>query len=338
MMEQPFEMAVKNFSTPGFITRLIDASTVVRVVFVALCCTAAAMPVQAQHTGILRTILEPVSIREDASEPDDELCRPDIWPDIWPDIGPDIRPDDTVELAPPAFDEMMSGVETDSDGDGTPVAEAPNVIGGANEEGKTDWNKTMLQSLFFLGVMHGYRIWYEPDTRAALGGPFFKDYFRAVKHLRGWHDGDSFLTNYIGHPMMGATAGRILLHNTPRERRLDPSFNREYLHSRLKALKFSALFSLQFEIGLISEGTIGHAMPNEHTRTPFSWQDIVVTPTAGTAWLVGEDLLDRYLVRPIEQRTNNRTIRVLARSFLNPTRSMANLMRIKRPWYRDERP
>ncbi|MBX3280210.1 MAG: hypothetical protein KF868_19600 [Acidobacteria bacterium] len=326
MMERPFEMAVKKFSIPVFITRSIDFSTGVRIVFVALCWAAAAMPVQAQYTGVLRTILEPVSIREDASEPDDELCRPDIWPG------------DAVELAPPALDEMMGGAETDSDGDGAPFAEAPNVVGRANEEGKTDWNKTMLQSLFFLGVMHGYRIWYEPDTRAALGGPFFKDYFRAVKHLRGWNDGDSFLTNYIGHPMMGATAGRILLHNTPRERRLEPGLNREYLHSRLRAFKFSALFSLQFEIGLISEGTIGHAMPNEHTRTPFSWQDIVVTPTAGTAWLIGEDMLDRYLVRPIEQWTNSRTIRVLARSFLNPTRSMANLMRIKSPWYRDDRP
>lgn len=328
MMEQSFEMAVKKFSIPGFITRLIDFSTAVRVVFVALCCAATAMPVQAQHVGILRTIMEPVSIETTVPEPDDELCRPEIWPDIGPDDA----------VVPLMLSDMFGGAQTDPDNDGVPVAEAPNVIDRANEEGKTDWNKTMLQSLFFLGVMHGYRIWYEPDTRAALGGPFFKDYFRAVKHLRGWNDGDSFLTNYIGHPMMGATAGRILLHNTPRERRLDPGFNREYLRSRLRAFKFSALFSLQFEIGLISEGTIGHAMPNEHTRTPFSWQDIVVTPTAGTAWLVGEDMLDRYFVRPIEQWTNNRTIRVLARSFLNPTRSMANLMRIKWPWYRDDRP
>lgn len=233
-----------------------------------------------------------------------------------------------------AADDKAGGKSGDAAADDGAAAKS---IGRVSDEAQTNWSGTFKQSLFFLGIMHGYRLLYEPDTRAALRGPFFKDYFRSVKHLRGWSDGDSFLTNYIGHPMMGATAGRILLHNNRYQRRLDPGLNREYLKSRMKAFGFATLFSLQFEIGLISEATIGNAMPNEHTRHPFSYIDIVVTPTAGTAWLVGEDLLEHHLIRRIERRTKNRVIRSLSRSFLNPTRGMANLLRLKWPWYRDDR-
>lgn len=286
-----------------------------RVLKIFLFVLIAATPAAAQPARLPHLFDLPLPVEE----PEDELCRPELW------VG------DPVAPSPTADEEMSGGAET-------PTEDASSAIGRTNEDGRTDWNKTMLQSLFFTGVMHGYRIWYEPDTRAALGGPFFRDYFRAIRHLRGWSDGDNFLTNYIGHPMMGATAGRILLQNTLRERGLEPGLNREYLRSRMKAFGYSTLFSLQFEVGLISEGTIGHAMPNEHSRTPFSYQDLVITPTLGTAWLIGEDVLDRYLLRRIERWTGNRPLRMLARSILNPTRGMANLMRLKWPWYRDDRP
>jgi hypothetical protein len=88
---------------------------------------------------------------------------------------------------------------------------------------------------------------------------------------------------------------------------------------------------------LISEAAIGNAMPNQYSRHPFSYIDIVVTPTVGTAWLVGEDVLERYLVRSIERWTDSRALRIVSRTFLNPTRGMANLMRLKWPWYREDR-
>jgi len=53
--------------------------------------------------------------------------------------------------------------------------------------------------------------------------------------------------------------------------------------------------------------------------------------------LVGEDLLDKYLIRRLDTQVNNKVARVLLRSFLNPTRSMANVLRGKYPWYRDDR-
>ena len=69
----------------------------------------------------------------------------------------------------------------------------------------------------------------------------------------------------------------------------------------------------------------------------MGYVDLVVTPTIGTAWLVGEDAVDRYLIRKIEAKTRNQVVRAIVRTFLNPSRSFANLMRFKPTWYRDNR-
>jgi hypothetical protein len=212
----------------------------------------------------------------------------------------------------------------------------PSMLNPPDSRG-TKWGNVAAQSLFFVGVMHAWRLAVEPDTRAALDGPFFKDYWNAVRQLRGWSDGDSTLTNYIGHPMMGSIAGRILLQNQPASRDLQPGWDRQYAKSMLKAFGYSFAFSVQWEVGLISEGTIGNATPNQYSNHPFSYIDLVVTPTLGTVWTIGEDLLDKYVIRRIERKTDNRAARLFARSLLNPTRSFANLMRIKKPWYRDDR-
>ncbi len=222
-----------------------------------------------------------------------------------------------------------------SDPDDVPAA-LDSTLRNPHETGRQNWGKTTLQSLFFLGIMHSWRLVIEPDTRAGLSGPFFKDHWNAVRQLRGWSDGDNFLTNYIGHSMMGAVAGRIWLQNDPKSRSLE--FNRDYFKSRLKAFGYSALFSLQFEVGLISEGTIGNATPNEYSRHPFSYADIVITPTVGTALLVAEDLIDRYVVLSVENKVRNIYVRSLLRTILNPTRAFSNLLRFKALWYRDDRP
>jgi hypothetical protein len=49
-------------------------------------------------------------------------------------------------------------------------------------------------------------------------------------------------------------------------------------------------------------------------------------------------MLDRFIVQRIENKFSNRVARGLVRSFLNPSRSFANLMRFKYPWRRDGRP
>jgi hypothetical protein len=64
----------------------------------------------------------------------------------------------------------------------------------------------------------------------------------------------------------------------------------------------------------------------------------VITPTFGLGWIIAEDALDKYLVKPVEDRTGNIWIRLALRSTLNPARSFAKAMRGKLPWHRDTRP
>ena len=206
------------------------------------------------------------------------------------------------------------------------------------EVGGFRWGRAVGQSMFFLGIMHGLRLAFDPGSRAGMRGPFFKDYFNTVKRLHGWGDGNPFVVNYIGHSMEGAISGFIQIQNDPKGNQ-EFSMGKTYWRSRLKAMGWAAIFSTHFELGPISEASIGNVglTPRKQAKNPMAWVDLVVTPTAGTAWLVGEDILDRYLVRRVENNSSSRLVRALARCFLNPGRSMSNMLRLKYPWHRDNR-
>ncbi|MDM7921258.1 MAG: hypothetical protein QUS14_03075, partial [Pyrinomonadaceae bacterium] len=88
-------------------------------------------------------------------------------------------------------------------------------------------------------------------------------------------------------------------------------------------------WSTNWELGPISQSSIG----NVGLYGGMAWVDLVVTPTAGTAWVITEEALDRYIIRHYEGKS--RAMKMFLRSFLNPMRTMANLLRLKRPWYRD---
>ncbi len=199
-----------------------------------------------------------------------------------------------------------------------------------------NWEGVLLQSATFLAIEQGYRLATQPGTRNALKGKFFDDWFTSVKATHGWGDGDDFLTNYIGHPMQGSVAANIFVQNDPNGRNQVFNWTSPYWNSRLKATAWSALYSTQFELGPISEATIGNVGYPGHSLSGAV--DLVVTPLAGLGWQVGEDALDKYLVVRIETWTQNRFLLLLARSFLNPTRAFANMMRMEAPWARDTRP
>jgi hypothetical protein len=55
-------------------------------------------------------------------------------------------------------------------------------------------------------------------------------------------------------------------------------------------------------------------------------------------WVLGEDMLDKYVVRRVEDRTTNLGVRIAARVVLNPVQSFANLMNWEYPWLRENRP
>ena len=193
------------------------------------------------------------------------------------------------------------------------------------------WLTAIKQSLLFLGVQHGYAMT-QPKTRRDLKGPFFKDYVRSVKSLHGWEDGGRFFTNYVAHPMQGSLLGFIQIQNDPNGMNLSYDNSNAYWRSRLKALAWSAAWSTQFEIGPVSQASIG----NVGLHGKQTYVDLVVTPIGGFGLLVLEDFLDKHIISMIERR-NSRSfyLKVSSRTFLNPTRSVANLLRFKTPWYRD---
>jgi hypothetical protein len=201
-------------------------------------------------------------------------------------------------------------------------------------QGKFHWGAAVRQSFYFLMIEHGYRLAAESDTRVALRGPFFRDWGASVAGIHGWGDGDTIVTNYVGHPIGGSVAGRIEIQNDPGGRLLEFSNSRPYWKSRLRATAWAALYSTQFEIGPLSEASIG----NVGKVKTAGYVDLVVTPTAGTALIVLEDIADKYLVKKLEARTKSVRKRALYRTFMNPARTAANVLRGKAPWYRDNRP
>lgn len=204
---------------------------------------------------------------------------------------------------------------------------------------KFQWKPALTQAMTFLWIEHSFRLITEHSTRADLRGPFFKDWFQSVRNTRGWRDGDPFLVNYIGHPMQGAVSGYIYVHNDPKSVNQEISMSKAYFKSRMKAMLFSTVYSTQFELGPLSEASIGNVglRPSHTSKHPSAFVDLVITPTLGTVWLIGEDALDKHVIKRLEDRVENRVVRLLVRSFLNPSRSMANVLRGEWMWHRDGR-
>jgi hypothetical protein len=189
-------------------------------------------------------------------------------------------------------------------------------------------------SLRLLLMEHAGRVAFQPKTRRELVGPFFDDYKRSVRMPHTWNDGDGWFVNYLGHPIHGAASGRTWLAHRP-EHDLDLSLSSGYWASRARAARWAALYSLQFEFGLLSEASIGNVGLRPNTT---GWVDHVVTPTGAFAIIVAEDALDKYLVQVVERRTDNRVLRAAARVALNPSRALANIADGRTPWFRTRGP
>lgn len=198
-----------------------------------------------------------------------------------------------------------------------------------------DWDRLGRQSSLFLGVEHAFRLATEPGTRQGLRGSFFSGWAHAAGNLHGWSDGDPFYVNYIGHPMQGAVAGYIWAHNDLDYAGAEIGRNAFYWRSRLRATAYSWAYSTLFEIGPLSEASIGK-IQSRYPQQGFV--DHVVTPVIGLGWMISEDALDKYVIQRLEQRYANPYLRLLVRGALNPSRSFANAMRLKVPWARDDRP
>lgn len=205
---------------------------------------------------------------------------------------------------------------------------------------KFHWKPALVQSGIFLGFQHGFRVVAQQGTRSQLKGPFFRDWRRTVKNLRGWDDGNGFVINYVAHSLQGAVTGRIFVMNSDRASKQTFGKSKQYWESRLKALAWSTAWSAQFELGPVSEASIGNVglRPKPSGHSGMAYVDLVVTPVLGTSLLIGEDAIDKHVLKNWLERKgrSRRSIKIL-RSFLTPTTTIGNLLRLKVPWKRDNR-
>ncbi len=203
---------------------------------------------------------------------------------------------------------------------------------------KFHWKPALEQSGLFLGIQHGFRLM-QKKTQRELDGPFFRDWGNSVKNLRGWADGDNTFINYVGHPMQGAATGRIFVNNSDKSKKLTFGSSKDYWISRMKAMAWSAVWSTQFELGPVSEATIGNVgVKDNYGRSSMAWVDMVMTPTAGTGVMIGEDMIDRYILKNwLEKKMTSRTRIKIYRTFFNPITSFVNVLGGKKPWKRYNR-
>lgn len=207
------------------------------------------------------------------------------------------------------------------------------IVGVTDDDQGTDVLGAFADSLKLLVLEHGIRIGFQEKTRSQLGGNFWRDYRRSVRLPGQWEDTDSWWVNYIGHPIHGAAAGYIWL---DREPGAPKQFSRDsrYWASRARAMAFAASYSLQFEIGPLSEASVGNVGMRPETT---GWVDHVVTPAGAFGFMVAEDAVDRYVVQWAERRVTNPILRVIIRFAANPSRTLTNTASGRYPWHRPDR-
>jgi hypothetical protein len=137
----------------------------------------------------------------------------------------------------------------------------------------------------------------------------------------------------VGHPIEGSVFSYIFRQNDPKYRTVQYGDGREYYISLLRSMAYSAVWHTQWKIGPASEASIGNVML--HASPGFI--TLVDTPTLGALTMLGEPIGDRYLTMGLENRTSNRALIILARTFLNPGRTMGNMTAFRAPWVRDTR-
>jgi Lipid A 3-O-deacylase (PagL) len=212
-------------------------------------------------------------------------------------------------------------------------------------ECRIHWHQLMIEASLYDAFQNAGNLytgyWYRWETDH---GKWLERYYDSVLGWRWdrWKDDNPALDDYIGHPMMGSITNYMWIQNDPKGMTVEQANDWVYWRSRLRALGFSTAFSMMWKFSPFGEAGIGHngdhyfrdhgALTNE-----TGWVELVTTPAGGFAWTLGEDAIDKHLVRKLEQ-TPRRPVTLLFLSFLTPSRATANVFRFRPPWYRDGYP
>lgn len=236
--------------------------------------------------------------------------------------------------------------------------DAPSADSSQPEKEGFHWGRALTESLTFLLIEQAYVVHTDFRWVVSENGIPFNHYWRDYKQSlsewtqSGWDDGDPNWFGYVGHPIQGALTGFIQIQNDPKSRRLEFSRTKAYWKSRLKAALWNTVYSTQWNLGPLSEVTVekygtkdrapwnsngSYPCNTNHCYTGVGQIDIVMTPLGGTGWLIGEDFLDKKVVRRVEDSTDNRFLIDTVRVALNPIRSGANMLHGEHPWYRASR-
>jgi hypothetical protein len=238
------------------------------------------------------------------------------------------------------------------------LSDAPAAASSEAAQQGFHWGRALTESFTFLVIEQAYVV--HTDFRWVVsenGIPFnhyWRDYTQSLSEWTksGWDDGDPNWFGYVGHPIQGALTGFIQIQNDPNSVKLEFSNTKAYWKSRLKAALWNAVYSTQWNLGPLSEVTVekygskdrqpwnaNGSFPcnTNHCYTGVGQIDIVMTPLGGTGWLIGEDILDKEVVRRFESTTQNHFLIDTVRVALNPIRSGANILHGEHPWYRATR-
>jgi hypothetical protein len=195
---------------------------------------------------------------------------------------------------------------------------------------ETPTRRVILYGLQLTFYEHVMRIATQDFTRQQLEGKFWPEYFDSVHVPEHWGDKDGWQVNYIGHAISGGAFTRIWMDQ--REPR-NPTKS-QYLKSIGKAFIYTALFSIQYEMGPMSEASIGNVGLN---REDLGWNDYIWTPIGGVLWTMGEDAIDKYALSWIDKHVPFVMAKAAARMIANPSRMLANIGQNRSPWSRADR-
>jgi len=190
--------------------------------------------------------------------------------------------------------------------------------------------KMILYGLQLTFYEHVMRVATQDFTRQQLKGEFWHEYVDSVHVPDKWNDKDSWQVNYIGHAISGGAYTRIWMDQ--REPR-NPTTS-QYVKSIGKALIYTTLFSIQYEMGPMSEASIGNVGINPHD---LGWNDYIWTPIGGVLWTMGEDAIDKYALTWVEKHVPFMMAKAAARMIANPSRMLANIGQNRTPWSRKDR-
>lgn len=222
----------------------------------------------------------------------------------------------------------------------------------ARRPGGIHWKPLLREWWLNLLIEHGERIAKEPKTRAQLSGPFFQDWFDTVSMYQfgRWDDNDKFVTSNLGHPTQGAIVAAIFWQNDDHVRFADQDFHSAaYRKALLQAFAFVTFDAVQWKLGPLSEASIGNVgLPahwwerdcqalNIRCEPRTGMNDLVLNEVGGIAMTIGFQWLDKHVQKRIERHVQSRAMIDATRLLTNPPQVVANIVRGRAPWFRDNR-